>query len=213
MGKDGVNVIEETPIYFGGKDERLWFFDNEHHKWKYQRLIEEFDYNVMNSLVALGIGENRCPTEAQWAEFCVISGIIWAMTDNTTVVVPKKASLKDVGEYSWHQMWSFFGNYPTKTKKFSEEFVGALLRIFIPRQHTVDGPDRPYNQSFFVTRWNDYNHYPDWFNDKVGNVRLHHLQRGKEVFETFSKETKEEIRLVAKLIPLILKEVNLIIKE
>ena len=124
MGKD--SVVEEAPIYCGAKDERLWFFDDEHHKWKYQRLIEEFDYNVMNSLVALGIGENRCPTEAQWTEFCLISGIILATTDNTTVVVPKKASLKDVGEYSWHQMWSFFGNYPPKTKKFSEEFWWRL---------------------------------------------------------------------------------------
>ena len=212
MGKD--SVVEEAPIYCGAKDERLWFFDDEHHKWKYQRLIEEFDYNVMNSLVALGIGENRCPTEAQWAEFCIINGIIVAMTDNTTVVAPKKASLKDVGECSWHQMWSFLGNYPQKTeKKFGEGFIGALMRIFIPRHHSVDGPDRPYNQSFFVTRWNNYNHYPDWFNDKVGNIRLYHLQRGKEVFETFSEETKKEIILVAKIIPPILKDVNLIIKE
>ena len=212
MGKD--SVVEEAPIYCGAKDERLWFFDDEHHKWKYQRLIEEFDYNVMNSLVALGIGENRCPTEAQWSEFCLISGIIFATTDNTTVVAPKKASLKDVGECSWHQMWSFLGNYPQKTeKKFGEGFIGALMRIFIPRHHSVDGPDRPYNQSFFVTRWNNYNHYPDWFNDKVGNIRLYHLQRGKEVFETFSEETKKEIILVAKIIPPILKDVNLIIKE
>ena len=207
-------MTEEAPVYSGEKDKKLWFFDEQHHKWKYQRLVDEFDYNVMNSLVALGIGENRCPTEAQWAEFCVISGIILAVTDNITVVVPKKVSLKDVGEYSWNQMWSFFGNYPQETKKkFSEGFIGALMRIFIPRHHAVDGPGRPYNQSFFVTRWNDYNHYPDRFNKKVGNVRLCHPKRGKEVFENFSEEIKKEIILVAKLIPPILNYVNTIIKE
>jgi len=208
------SAIEEAPIYFGGKDERLWFFDNEHHKWKHQRLIEEFDYNIMNSLVAIGVDDNRCPTEAQWAEFCVISAIITVFTDVIALPITKNVSLNDVEKYSWHKLWSFLGNYPQKTEKnFSDEFAGTLLRIFIPRQHTVDGPGRPYNQSFFVTRWNDYNHYPDWFNGKVGNVRLYHLKRGKEVFETFSKETKNEIMLVAKLIPPILKKVNLIIKE
>jgi len=210
MGKD--SAIEEAPIYFGGENEKFWFIDNTDGRWVSRR--DDFDYNVMNSLVALGIGENYCPTEAQWAEFCVISGIILAITDNTTIVAPKKASLKDVGEYSWHQMWSFLGNYPKKTKKnFSEEFVGALMRIFIPRQYTVDGPGRPYNQSLFVMRWNNYNHYPDWFNDKVGNIRFYHLQRGKEVFRCFSKEIQESIKLISGFIPPILKEVNLAIKK
>jgi len=210
-------MTEEAPVYLGGKDKKLWFFDEQHHKWKYQRLEEEFDYNVMNSLVAIGVGENRCPTEAQWAEFCVISAIITAFTDVITLPIPKNVSLNDLEKYSWYQLWSLFGDYPggktERHKRFSNEFVGALMRIFIPRQHTVDGPGRPYNQSFFITRWNNYNHYPDWFNDKVGNVRLCHLQRGKEALETFSKETQENIKLIASFIHSILKKVNIAIKE
>ena len=209
---------KEAPIYFGGKDERLWFIDGE-----YNRKRDDFDYNVMNSLVAVGIGDNRCPTKAQWAEFCVISGIISAFTDVIALPIPRNASMSDsdLEKYSWYQLWTFFGDYQEnpkrekmeRYKRFTNEFVGALMRIFIIRQHTVDGPGRPYNQSYFVSRWNSFNHYPDWFNDKVGNVRLCHLQRGREVFQCFSKEIQKMIELIANHIPPMLKEVNISIKE
>jgi len=215
MEKD--SVIEEAPIYFGGKDEKLWFIDGDDEYKDHKRY--EFDDNIMEALVAIGIGENRCPTDAQWAEFCIVNAVVAALTGQTTIIVPKNISLSDLEKYSWGKLWDILQNFPQdrKTKemykKFSIEFIGSIMRIFITSHHTIDGPGRPYNQSYFVTRWTNWDHYPDWFNDKVGNVRLKHLQRGREVFKCFSKEIQKNIGLIATFIPPILHEINLAIKK
>ena len=215
MGKN--SVIEEAPIYFGGKDEKLWFIDGDDEYKDHKRY--EFDDNIMEALVAIGIGENHCPTDAQWAEFCIVNAVVVALTGQTTIIVPKNISLSDLEKYSWGKLWDILKNFPqdreTKKmyKKFSIEFICSIMRIFITSHHAVDGPGRPYNQSYFITRWTNWDHYPDWFNDKVGNVRLKHLQRGREVFRCFSKEIQESIKLISGFIPPILKEVNIAIKE
>ena len=43
--------------------DRLWF-DKEPHNW-------DFDFSLERALVASCIRENRCPTIAEWAHFCV----------------------------------------------------------------------------------------------------------------------------------------------
>lgn len=203
---------KEAPIYFGRENKELWFIDD-----RYNREKDEFDCNIMNSLIALGIGENRCPTEAQWAEFCIASAVVVAATGNSLIMVPKlSVSLKDVEKYSWNKFWNILGDYNIpneRPKTLNLDFIGALLRIFIPRNHYVDGPDRPYIDSYFVTSWrNGFNPFPDCLNDKTCNVRLCHLKRGRELFATFSKEIRKSIELVSNVIPLILNEVNIVIK-
>lgn len=208
----GINGTEtkEAPIYFGGKSKELWFIDDQ-----YNRAINEFDWNVMNALIACGVGENRCPTEAQWAEFCIASAVVMAVTGDSLIMVPKSVSLNDVEKCSWDKFWNTFNGYnipSEKPKTLNLYFIESLLRIFIPRNHYVDGPCRPYIESYFVTRWR-YSIFPDYLNDKTCNVRLCHLQRGKEVFNTFSLEIKKSIGLISSFIPLILKEVNIAIKQ
>lgn len=211
MGR--INGNKEAPIYFfGGKTEELWFIDNQ-----YNHTRDEFDCNVMNALIALGIGENPCPTEAQWAEFCIVSAVIVADTGNSLIMVPKSVSLNDVEKCSWDKFWNTFGDYNIsneRPKTLNLGFIESLLRIFIPRCHNADGPGRPYNRSYFVDKWGySVKHYPDCLNDTTCNVRLCHLQRGKEVFNTFLIEIKKSIGLISNFIPLILKEVNIAIKQ
>lgn len=209
MGRP-VSCPKEAPIYFGGKSEGLWFINNQ-----YNRARDDFDWNVMNALIALNIGENRCPTEAQWAEFCIVSAVVMAVTGDSLIMVPKSVSLNDVEKCSWNKFWNTFGDYnipSEKPKTLNLGFIESLLRIFIPRNHYVDGPGRPYVESYFVTRWKCAI-FPDCFNDKTCNVRLCHLQRGKEIFNTFPIEIKKSIGLISNFIPLILKEVNIAIKQ
>lgn len=209
MGRP-VSCPKEAPTYFGGKTKELWFIDD-----RYNRARDEFDWNVMNALIALGVGENRCPTEAQWAEFCIASAVVVAVTGDSLIMVPKSVSLNDVEKCSWDKFWNTFGDYNIpneRPKTLSLDFVESLLRIFIPRNHYVEGPDRPYIESYFVTRWKCAI-FPDCFNDKTCNVRFSVLQRGKEVFNTFSREIKKSIGLISNFIPLILKEVNIAIKQ
>lgn len=205
-----VSCPKEAPTYFGGKTEELWFIDDQ-----YNRARDEFDWKVMNLLVACGIGENRCPTEAQWAEFCIVSAIVVAATGDSLIMVPRSVSLNDVEKYSWDKFWNTFGDYnipSERPKTLNLGFIESLLRIFIPRNHYIDGPGRPYIESYFVTRWR-YAIFTDCFNDKTCNVRLCHLKRGKEIFNTFSTEIKKSIELISNSIPLILKEVNIAIKQ
>ena len=147
----------------------------------------------MDSLIALGIGENRCPTEAQWAEFCIISAVVVATTGNSLIIVPiSSVSLNDVEEHSWDKFWKIFGDYNISNER--------------PRILTLDLIES--------LRWRSgLNPFPDCFNDKTCNVRLCYLKRGREVLNTFSEEIKKNIESISKFIPLILKEVNIAIKQ
>ena len=218
MEKD--SVIEKAPIYVGGKDDKFWFIDNE-----YNRERDNLDRDIMDSLVAIGIGENPCPRQGEWIHFCIVMSIITALMDASKsfcFTIPKKASLNNIEEHSWHYLWNLLGCFPEiqgtkeKYKKFSSNFTGSLLRIFIPRHNTGFAPvERPCNMSYFVEKWGfSFNIFPDTLHGKTCNVRLCHLQRGREVFETLSREIKESIKLIARYIPIILKnDINPIIEE
>lgn len=203
----GINGIKKAPIYFGGKSDDLFFIDSQ-----YNRERNDFDDFVMDALIAVAIDENRCPTAGEWVHFCITSAIVTAVTGDTLIACPKTTTLKDIEELSWSRLWNIYhtGQLQFNNKNFEE----AILRIFIIRQHTVDGPGRPYNMSYFVKRWGfSFGLFPDTLNDKTCNVRLQHLKKGREIFETLSYDTKIGIKLIAKFLPLILKEVNIAIKQ
>ena len=79
------------------------------------------------------------------------------------------------------------------------------MRIFIIRQHTVDGPGRPYNQSYFVSSGTVLVIILIGLMIRLAMSGFVTCKRGREVFQCFSKEIQKMIELIANHIPPMLK--------
>jgi len=178
-----ISEAKEAPIYWG---EKLWFIDDQ---YNYERDL--LDNNVIDVLIARGIGDKICPTAGDWVQFCLISSILRSETGKFIAIPDKRCSREDIEKYSWSELWRVFGDVRDDDcydkGLFNKEFTASILRIFIPRHNTGYVPlERPYNRSYFVERWSfSFNTYPDNLNDKTCNVKICHLKRGKEVADSF----------------------------
>ncbi|OGE70780.1 hypothetical protein A2617_01700 [Candidatus Daviesbacteria bacterium RIFOXYD1_FULL_41_10] len=172
--------------------DRLWF-DKEPHNW-------DFDFSLERALVASCIRENRCPTIAEWAHFC-LSGAVVAALRGKYIVPPEPEPwdwAANLEHFSWEVLWEADQKHPEVLDK---TFKASLFRDFLPREHYAP-PDHPYSMSNFQQCW--INFYPDTLMDSIGNIRLARLKEGCKIFLTLPEEIRASIDLVAKHTPTML---------
>lgn len=143
--------VKEAPIYWGGK---LWFIDNQDSD-KRGPVDNQVDNDVMDALIAQGIGDKTCPTAGEWMQFCFISSILYSETGKSLEMPDRLCSWKDIEQYSWGELWRVFGDIRDddcySKSIFNKEFTASILRIFIPRCDG-DSRDYSYNHSHFVQK-------------------------------------------------------------
>lgn len=164
--------------------------------------IDKFDGDIMDALIALGVGEKRYPTDGENVAFCIVGGVI-AATTGKYLVFSGKASPNDserINEFfTWEALWNALGNPGEKT---NVSFLASILRIFLPRQHD---PliDRPYYQSEFVRRWRALA-FPITFSRDLQRICPEHIERGKNAFNRLPPASAEAVQKAAQHFPTML---------
>ncbi|KXK08773.1 MAG: hypothetical protein UZ21_OP11001000326 [Microgenomates bacterium OLB22] len=131
-------LTKQAPFYTGV--DQIWFDGVV--DWKIRR-------RVMLSLLALGVGEEQCPTIGEWVALSLAGGVIAGVTGRQ-IKFPMGISSENLEERTWELLWQFVGD-DTETG-LSREFRAAILRGCLPRfDHSP--PDRPYLRTEFVTDW------------------------------------------------------------
>ncbi len=184
-------LVSRTPTCWHKKE--LWFEQEEHDR--------HFDMNCEQALIAEGIGEHKCPTIAEWAAFTIAGGIVATLTGK--YILPPDPEPWDwagrMEDYIWEMLWQAVQE---NSDALNRMFIAVMLRRFLPREYYAP-PDRPYRISNFARRWESLE-YPDGIMHSVGNLRLEHLQKGREVLALLPDEIKNSIKQIAQHVPIML---------
>jgi hypothetical protein len=108
-----------------------------------------------------------------------------------------------MNHFVWEALWLVVEEH---REGLDHEFLAAMLREFLPREHYAP-PDRPYFQSSFEGMWSLLE-YPDALMHSIGNVRAKRLQEGEKAFRQLSAEMQAAIKKVARHIPTMLQIAN-----
>lgn len=201
MKADGLNalntlalpkqLLRKTPT----QKEKPWFFDNEPHEW-------HRDHDILDALIA-GIGEHECPTAGEWIAFSIVGAIIATLTGK--YIVPPEPEpfgwTDNLEHYIWEALWQTARYNKTKLNK---EFVSAMLRSFLPREHCAPR-NRPCHMSNFLSHWRSGEYTTDTLSHSVSKLRLCRIKDGRRSMNRLPEDVADSVKKVAQHVPTMLK--------
>lgn len=175
--------------------------------WFRKSLLEPGnDREIIDAIIAKGIGSRPCPTPRDWAAFAVAGSIIAALTDKY-ITPPDPEPPEWVAYEMVHMLWgTLWQSVEENKEELDQEVLAAILREFQPRWN--DGG--PYfsgsHASFFEQCWSL--EYPDTGSVSICNVRISRLKRGEKAFKELKPKEQAAIRKIARHMPTMLRIAN-----
>lgn len=165
-----------------------------------------FLHHFIKAFVAKCIGERRCPTPPEWANFAMAGSIVAAIAGHYVAPPPGQHFIWCPYEHVWEALWEKV----RYNKSFDREFRAVALYLFLPQHHAKDGIlSDSYVDSRFAQCWEGWGQpLTDGYLQSISNLRPSVLAEGRKLFGEMPEGIRDGIERVAHHTPRMIEIVN-----